>query len=100
MKPDIKAQWLTALRSGDYQQGRGHLRRGDQYCCLGVLCNLYGKAVGAEWDNQYGPDRVHTIHGSEYVLPLEVQKWAGVDSPNPLDLAARNDEGSSFQEHC
>ena len=34
-------QWLSALESGDYQQGQANLRNADfEYCCLGVLCDL------------------------------------------------------------
>lgn len=44
MNPEVKALWLNALRSGEYQQGTGKLKQtygGDQrYCCLGVLCDL------------------------------------------------------------
>ena len=100
MKPDIKQAWLTALRSGNYQQGQGYLRQGDQYCCLGVLCDLYGKAVGPEWEgsDQYGSDCVHSIHGSEVVLPVKIMIWAGLEDRNPLDLAAHNDNGSTFEE--
>ena len=96
MKPDIKQAWLTALRSGDYQQGQGYLRQGDQYCCLGVLCDLYGKAVGPEWEA--ADDDVHAMHGTESSLPFRVQEWARIASPNPLDLVEMNDNGSTFEE--
>jgi hypothetical protein len=33
-------EWITALRSGKYEQTQGHLRNGDSYCCLGVLCDV------------------------------------------------------------
>lgn len=40
----IKDKWVTALRSGAYQQGRKALRTTadgkDSYCCLGVLCDI------------------------------------------------------------
>ena len=101
MKPDVKQAWLTALRSGDYQQGQGFLRQGDQYCCLGVLCDLYGKAVGPEWevvDEYYYSYDVRAMRGSHTTLPFKVQEWAGIDSPNPIDLAALNDNGSTFEE--
>lgn len=39
MNPEIKQNWLEALRSGKYQQGRGCLKQGNKYCCLGVLCD-------------------------------------------------------------
>lgn len=29
--------WLKALRSGEYEQGRGILEAGGAFCCLGVL---------------------------------------------------------------
>ena len=38
------------------------------------------------------------MHGQETNLPLKVQEWAGLDSPNPIDLAAMNDCGSTFEE--
>jgi hypothetical protein len=34
--------WTAALRSGKYKQRTGTLRYGDQYCCLGVACELLG----------------------------------------------------------
>lgn len=40
MNPELKAKWVAALRSGKFQQGRGQLRKGDEYCCLGVLCKV------------------------------------------------------------
>lgn len=101
MKPDIKAQWLTALRSGDYRQGQGYLRQGDQYCCLGVLCDLYGKAVGPEWEEllEDYPNQVQYMLDNDTTLPFEVQEWAGIPGkPNPLDLAALNDNGATFEE--
>jgi hypothetical protein len=52
MDPEIKAKWLTALRSGDFNQTKYllkvllHNKENDQefcaYCCLGVLCEIAG----------------------------------------------------------
>lgn len=37
-------KWVEALRSGEYEQGRGRLRvtdnAGDSFCCLGVACEI------------------------------------------------------------
>lgn len=38
LDPKVKEQWVAELRSGKYKQGKGNLRKGDRYCCLGVLC--------------------------------------------------------------
>lgn len=39
---EIKENWLTALKSGDYVQGKYKFEQVDegitQHCCLGVLC--------------------------------------------------------------
>ena len=32
--------WIEILRSGTYKQGTGTLQKGDQFCCLGVACDL------------------------------------------------------------
>lgn len=49
-KPEIKdspevqervLNWIAALRSGEYKQAKERLRIGNDFCCLGVACNLY-----------------------------------------------------------
>jgi len=48
MEASLKAKWIEALRSGRYKQGRWALRtKSDDFCCLGVLCDISG--VG-EWE--------------------------------------------------
>ena len=51
MNAELKAKWLTALRSGEYLQGEGRLfnSQDTSYCCLGVLCDVSG--VG-QWDDR------------------------------------------------
>jgi hypothetical protein len=40
---EVITEWLRALRSGEYKQGRRVLKDDDgAYCCLGVLCELVG----------------------------------------------------------
>lgn len=45
-KEELRADWIAALRSGEYEQGRGNLIRKDGekslYCCLGVAGRLIG----------------------------------------------------------
>lgn len=45
MNADLKAKWIAALRSGEYQQGSCALQSRDTagrpaFCCLGVLCDV------------------------------------------------------------
>jgi hypothetical protein len=86
MNQDVKQKWITALRSGEYKQTGGRLRKGDSYCCLGVLTDLYDKDIKChawyEEDGQYGyaSDGV-TVQAT---LPESVMKWADLDEPNPV----------------
>lgn len=42
MKQEVKDRWTTALRSGQYEQGQGQLKKDGKFCCLGVLCDVVG----------------------------------------------------------
>jgi hypothetical protein len=115
VNPEIKAQWVAALRSGEYDQGSGVLLRvieGEKFhCCLGVLCDLAVKA-GLEM-------RVHTYSGDSHIvefdgyedfLPIKVVDWAGLESQNPktrqevdgmtlnASLTYLNDNTMTFEE--
>lgn len=47
MDAELKTKWVSALRSGEYKQGRGKLRSEDDcYCSLGVCCDVSGEG---EW---------------------------------------------------
>lgn len=100
MNGEVKAKWIAALRSGEYEQGRNFLREEGSYCCLGVLCELHAKETGNEWT-------IGELYlGEKYFLPAEVQKWAGIDDRNPCFadkdghasfLSDLNDAGRSFK---
>ena len=48
LEPSLKMKWVDALRSGKYKQGHTVLRdKNDNYCCLGVLCDI----SNAKWDS-------------------------------------------------
>jgi hypothetical protein len=113
MDKRVKALWIDALRSGEYVQGVDYLRNMyNEYCCLGVLCDLAIKdGVDVEWagareDRAYMAwDRV-SGERSRGALPPIVANWAGltpwgndVSAPQAaLDLAGMNDNGVPFLE--
>ena len=84
MNKEVKQQWVAALRSGEYKQGKNALRRqyeGEdaEFCCLGVLCDL---AVKAGVVKAHQVDGAHTGYGENKntaLLPVEVQEWSGVN---------------------
>jgi hypothetical protein len=46
--------WIAELRSGKYKQGVGTLRNlNDEYCCLGVGCNVLDPYQWHEGSNRY-----------------------------------------------
>lgn len=55
MNAALKAKWVDALRSGDYQQGEMFLRRDGKHCCLGVLCELAGIEISEGGGMVKGP---------------------------------------------
>lgn len=42
--PELKKQWVDALRSGKYKQTKGTLHNLDDggFCCIGVACVVWG----------------------------------------------------------
>lgn len=83
MNPEIKARWVAALRSGDYQQTRYNLRNGNGFCCLGVLCDLHAKETGREWAIDAHGGYFYGDTDSWGVLPQIVVGWAGLEFCNP-----------------
>ena len=103
MNPKIKERWLEALRNGDYEQGKRRLKQGDNYCCLGVLCDILKDEVGGKWVNnrfevedkiRFGclPDKVVNYCQLDYKLPL-----VKIDN-NEISLSELNDTGYTFNE--
>jgi len=99
---ELVVEWLKALRSGDYKQGRGSLCNKNKYCCLGVLCEIAkipksvvsSKVLKAdifeyEGETGYLP---HTL-----VIKLGISKFGSIGNTS-YSLAALNDEfGSTFE---
>ena len=82
MDKELKAKWVTALRSGKYSQGKGALLRDGLYCCLGVLCEVQGRSD--DW-------RKWNIH------PFENDQGP-ITFAQAMPLADMNDTGKSFPE--
>lgn len=103
MNPEIKKLWIEALESGDYKHGTGSLRNdANEFCCLGVLCNLHAQAHPEFAVTQ----TANTVYLEQsYYLPKEVRQWAGLpESFGPTgfcentnrSLSALNDASTSF----
>lgn len=113
------ADWVAALRSGEYQQGQGCLRsENDCYCVLGVACDLAMKQrlISGEWehyDNVYSCGSAKTIafmpnalasmigvgvDGSirdryDMLIPIKLS-----DGRTFVSLLDANDNGATFEQ--
>ena len=96
MNKKVKQLWLEALRSGEYKQGETQLRKGNKYCCLGVLCDIYRKNFGGKWDKTGAFEDSYT-YTAESFLPEGVRRWSGLNAIDPdiedIALSTLNDGG-------
>lgn len=104
MNPEIKARWVAALRSGEYQQGTGGLRSEEnEFCCLGVLCDLHDPRGWEESADEGG----FFYDGYESELPpRHIKEWAHLNWNSTFvvidgslnTLYHHNDNGRTFAE--
>lgn len=96
LNPEVKQQWIDALRSGTYTQAQGNLRQIEDnagsvgYCCLGVLCTLnpdlvvprgefpgYGALPGFEGAN----GATYNVYNELLPTPLAERYFGGDENP-------------------
>lgn len=83
LNPEFKQDWLAALRSGEYEQGKAFLSNNGRFCCLGVakeICSIEKASDGIELLNVGAAEALG--------LPYYVQ----------CDLSGMNDSGRTFAE--
>ena len=94
MESELKARWIAALRSGNYQQGAGTLRSAsDRYCCLGVLADIIAPN---EWQSQDQPGAPYEWgeHSLGTYLPHSI-----LDTEIQSQLTRMNDSLKTNNEH-
>ena len=85
-----KADWVAALRSGKYKQGKERLKANSvddpnlcEYCCMGVLCEISPEGFEA------ARDRNTELPQPKYLRYI----WPDVDATNiSFGLAHLNDD--------
>lgn len=107
MKKEWADKWIIALRSGEYQQGKGRLRtlKGG-FCVLGVLCHIAGEVpTPGHEHSELGTVYLYGPEAESAVLPERVMMKTGMHSNRGymsdksmgvLSLSAMNDGGQSF----
>lgn len=102
--PEPIRQWVEALESGEYAQTTGALRKGNNYCCLGVACDKYSsdnwKLCGRRGTYELGEETsdsrlIQTVKNSLFLRSSTGSfryAYAG------YSLFALNDSGFTFSE--
>lgn len=103
MKPEIKAMWVEALRSGKYPQTQQTLKNSEGFCCLGVLCDLASEEKIGEWVYRSdGPGYFAFVCRSDTrsgTPPQDVMEWCDqFRFCQKVDLIELNDNGTPFSE--
>lgn len=103
MKLEIKERWIKALRSGEYKQGMGGLRNTeDEFCCLGVLCDVVKSDLGLKWD-LIKDSGYYNISSYNECLPGIISNYTNISNygelPNGDELTGYNDDrGYTFEQ--
>jgi hypothetical protein len=94
MNTAIKQNWVTALRSGEYEQTKETFYADGAYCALGVLIDLHNKA---------NPTQAVDLTTVES-FPAVVSLWSETTFPTDekpfciIYVMEMNDAGRSFSE--
>lgn len=100
MNADVAKKWAAELRSTPCGQTTGTLRETVEdcphpaYCVMGVLCDLYLREQGGEWQKRevidFGGEVLDTtwVCGDGFAAnpPPEVLEWAGLRDSAEIDL--------------
>jgi len=100
MKKSIRNKWIKALRSDEYEQGRGQLaipvNEHDAFCCLGVLCDVLGEEFEQSPGKWAGLGVSVNGAGLEcFGLPMRILKETGLSCEQSSYLTYMNDGGCS-----
>jgi hypothetical protein len=117
MRPVTRKEWIEALKSGKYKQGKLVLHDADDnFCCLGVAMELAGfdkkldsfsvdegevdtyyYHVEGEYDLVHMADFPHESFQRELEISRKIE-WEGFERSQANILANLNDSGYTFEQ--
>ena len=113
MHKNIMEKWVNALRSGKYRKGRNRLctirKNGSKnWCCLGVLCDLYNAENPDALKSSIvfdGWTRKNVVRYNDgfglttiATLPNTVARWAGIAAKNGQFINQHTSQGTCLAE--
>lgn len=111
----LQKKWIEALEGGQYEQGQGLLRLEkiqykensceikNEFCCLGVLCDLDGITWDCDWDSadlsQTGRvvQKYNAGNHGRYTIDGLLREKVGLNSDDLSKVISMNDAGRSFK---
>ena len=91
---ELVKQWVEALRSSKYKQGRQALRnRKDEFCCLGVLCDISKNTLNLDWEldsNDICESEIYIMEKNGGVLPDSVWEYLGKEIGYKANISTKN----------
>jgi len=97
---ELIKEWIEALRSGEYTQGKKALRNiKNEFCCLGVLCDITKEKLNLEWElevyelaDELIEEEVYHIgkEKCEGVLPFKVSDYLGAELDHRVVIKTDN----------
>lgn len=96
MHPEIKMLVINALKSEQYQYGRAGLRKGDCFCVLGVIADLFlslHSDTSWSWEKDTDTDDYRLINNNNNsrtytcYLPDDINEWAGLKEANDKEMS-------------
>ncbi len=93
MNKEIRDEWISRLRSGEYVQTRGTLRGTEVgHCCIGVLCEILSDKNLGDWEDG-------CFDGDDCSLTGRFNTSLGLSIAEETKLITMNDKhGNSFLE--
>ncbi len=98
MDADVKKVWVKALRSGEYNKGKGTMCRVDNkggysFCCLGVLAD---ESIDTDWHRLDSTNHRLGRDGASSSLTGDQREKVGLSADAQDELAVANDLGLRF----
>ncbi len=84
-RAEFRRNWIQALRSGKYLQGRGALKNRGRYCCLGVACEVFGAVFGK--GNDVITYKTLTEPSANALLPEMIAEKLGISPEGVFKIA-------------
>lgn len=103
MNQEIKTRWLQALRSGQYKQAYGTLKRttaeGSSFCCLGVLCDVIKEDLKIDWQPSTTYPNSKSFDGNTTILTSGICQYCQLEPDYTNHVITMNDnERASFEQ--